>query len=68
MGNNLVEIAFFTSAAIVLHHRYIHKDDDRLNEVEKFFQVSDVQNHETWVLVFLGISLAAYVERKKLLD
>ena len=63
----LAEIALATSAVIILHHRYSHNDDETLTDFEKFFQVTDVQNHETWALVFLGISIAAYVERQKLL-
>ena len=64
----VVELALCTSVLLVLHHRYIHNDDENLTEFEKFFQVSDAHNHETCVLFLLGISLGSYIERHKLLD
>jgi len=59
--NHYVVLPLALSCGIVIHHRYSHRDDERLTEFEKWFQFDDVRNHETWVLFFLGIGLGAYV-------
>lgn len=48
----------FVIAGIVLaHHIYIHSDYDF---PDRAFQVSDVQNHETWVIASLALATGAY--------
>ena len=33
---------------LLLHHRYIHRDD--LTGVAQWFQIEDIMNHETWIV------------------
>jgi hypothetical protein len=58
--NHSVVLPLALSCGLIIHHRYDHRDDPRLNDFEKWFQIDDVRNHETWVLFFLGIGLGAY--------
>lgn len=45
------------AGALVAHHRYIHRDDPRLSETDKIFQINDIRNHETWVIFFIGVEI-----------
>ena len=51
------KIPLLISGVIILHHYQIHYDDNELNEFERFVQFDDINNHETWALFFLGISI-----------
>jgi hypothetical protein len=42
---------------ILLHHRWAHRADAALSSCEKWFQCSDIANHETWVVVSMTILL-----------
>ena len=55
MRYNLIPI--FISSIIILHHYIIHYNDKNLNGLEKFVQLSDIDNHETWALFFIGIAI-----------
>lgn len=48
----------FVAAAVVIvaHHRVKHRNDAHLSPVEKFFQVSDVSNHETWAVACVAFA------------
>ena len=48
---------------LILHHFIKHRNDLHLSLTEKFFQISDVDNHETFVLLFFGIMVGIIVER-----
>ena len=48
---------------LVLHHYIKHRNDNHLTIYEKFFQISDVNNHETFVLLFFGMMLGIILAR-----
>ena len=50
-------IPIFISFGIILHHYKKHYNDNRLNQLEKIIQFSDIDNHETWALFFFGIAI-----------
>lgn len=50
-------IPLIISAAIVLHHYKKHKNDPKFTLLDKFVQINDICNHETWALFFLGIGI-----------
>lgn len=39
-----------TAAALLAHHYYVHEE---LEMPDRLFQIKDVSNHETWVVVLL---------------
>ncbi len=53
--NNREYIPLIISLLIILHHYKKHKDDVKLSFLEKWVQIDDISNHETWALFFLGI-------------
>ena len=48
---------------LILHHYIKHRNDTHLTTYEKFFQISDVDNHETFVLLFFGMMLGIILAR-----
>ena len=48
---------FIIALLIIVHHFYIHKDDNHLNDIEKWIQYDDINNHETWWIFFVGIGV-----------
>lgn len=40
---------------ILAHHWVKHRND--LRGISRMFQISDVENHETWVVASLGVAL-----------
>ena len=50
-------IPFIISFIIILHHFIIHYNDYNPNIFNKFFQIKDINNHETVALFFLGIGI-----------
>ena len=40
---------------IMIHHYKKHMNDKKKSFFNKIFQISDIDNHETWALFFLGI-------------
>lgn len=48
---------------IIIHHFYIHYNDD-ISTIDKFFQISDVNNHETVVIGLIGIAVGFYLKNK----
>ena len=46
---------FFLILLLVFHHYYKHSNDSNKTTMEKFFQYSDVDNHETWIIFLIGI-------------
>ena len=59
--NRYVVLPLLFSGGILVHHRYKHAEDERLDEFEKWFQFDDVRNHETWALFLFGIGITAYI-------
>lgn len=57
-------IPIFISCVIVLHHYKKHYNDTKLTLLEKFVQFSDIDNHETWALFFLGIAIGMKINMK----
>lgn len=59
----------FVALIIVVHHYISHRNDRNMSFQDKIFQMSDVQNHETWVLFFVGIAIGcAFVSSQKWID
>ena len=54
MNNN---IPFIISAIIVLHHFIKHRNDPKFTFLDKFVQLNDICNHESWALFFFGIGI-----------
>lgn len=50
-------IPLIVSIIIVVHHFIKHQYDTHLSFFDKIVQISDIDNHETWALFFLGISI-----------
>jgi hypothetical protein len=50
-------IPLIISLAIILHHFKKHDKNPEFSLLDKFVQVDDINNHETWALFFLGISI-----------
>ena len=63
--NPYVVFPLFISGGLIVQHRYSHRNDAKLTEFEKWFQFSDITNHETWVIFFLGVSVTAYIAQRK---
>ena len=57
--------AVIVAVVILLHHRYKHANDPMTN-IDKWFQVSDVSNHETWIVAMcffaVGFVIASCVK------
>ena len=45
------------SILFIIHHRTKHRNNKNLIEFKKWFQLKDVNNHESKFLFFLGIGL-----------
>ena len=54
---DLVIVGIVLALIIMMHHIYIHSDYDF---PDRAFQLSDVQNHETWVVASLALAAGAY--------
>lgn len=54
---DLVTAGIILAILIIAHHIYIHSDYDF---PDRAFQVSDVQNHETWIIASLALATGAY--------
>ena len=56
-------IPIIISCGIILHHYKKHYNGSKLTLLEKFVQLSDIDNHETWALFFLGIAIGMKIDR-----
>ena len=54
-------ILLLISICIIIHHYLKHINNDKLNIVNKFIQIDDVNNHETWFLFFIGIFIGLLI-------
>ena len=50
-------IPIYISFGIILHHYQKHYNNSKLSKIQKFVQIDDINNHETWALFFLGIGI-----------
>lgn len=54
---DLIIAGIVLAILIMVHHIYIHSDYDF---PDRAFQISDVQNHETWIVASLALATGAY--------
>lgn len=57
----IVCLLIIIAIVIIFHH--IHKHDD-LKYPDRIFQISDISNHETWVIACLSLALGVYIGGK----
>lgn len=57
MKNYKRNIPFSIGILIILHHYKKHKNNKDFSTLDKFVQISDINNHETWALFFFGIGI-----------
>jgi len=50
-------IPFYIGILIILHHYIKHINYKCFSTLDKFIQISDIDNHETWALFFFGIGI-----------
>jgi hypothetical protein len=55
-----VLIPFTIGMLIIFHHFIKHFNDFHLSFLEKFVQLSDIDNHETWALFFFGVAIGMH--------
>ena len=55
-------IPLLISIVIIFHHYYKHKNDKNLTLFDKFIQIDDINNHETWALFFIGIFIGILIK------
>jgi len=54
-------IPFLIGIIIIIHHYIKHKENKKLNMIDKFIQIEDINNHETWALFFIGIGIGTII-------
>ena len=57
----IIHIGFAMIILLLLHHRYIHRNDKDKTGLQKWFQLRDVKNHETVELIILGIIIGLLI-------
>lgn len=65
MNNNNKKIPFLISILIILHHYHKHRNNPNFTTLDKFVQIKDIDNHETWALFFLGIGIGINFENNE---
>jgi hypothetical protein len=55
---DLVAVGIILAILIIVHHIYIHQNYEF---PDRAFQVSDIQNHETWVVASLALATGSYL-------
>ena len=53
--NIFVLLGFLLMLILLFHHRYIHNLDASKTQMQKWFQWEDINNHETIILLILGL-------------
>ena len=51
----MINLAILIIILLLIHHRFIHRNEAGFSELDKWFQWSDINNHETVILLLLGI-------------
>lgn len=54
----LAALLFSLAILLLVHHWMIHEHD--LSGTDRWFQLSDVQNHEAWIVVFVVSGCLVY--------
>ena len=62
MSKNKRNIPFYIGGLIILHHYIKHKKDKGIGTLNKFVQITDVDNHETWALFCVGIGIGMRIK------
>jgi hypothetical protein len=57
MKKQIGNIPFYIGILIILHHYKKHRKDKGFSILDKFVQIKDINNHETWALFFFGIGI-----------
>ena len=57
MKNKIISILI---NILIIHHYIIHINDDK-SFIDKVFQYSDIDNHETWVLFLIGMLIGGTI-------
>ena len=57
MKNQIRNIPFYIGILIILHHYNKHRKEKGFSILDKFVQIKDINNHETWALFFFGIGI-----------
>ena len=57
----LIVVSVVVIVFLLLHHRYKHRSDIDKTSLQKWFQWSDVNNHETAIVLLLGFTLGVAV-------
>lgn len=58
---NPIIIPLFIALVIILHHYKKHSSNPNFTLLEKFVQINDINNHETWAIFFIGISIGMLI-------
>lgn len=58
--HRVAAFAIIISIIIIIHHIYIHPEYDF---PDRAFQISDVADHETWVIASLAFAAGLYVSQ-----
>lgn len=58
---NQIIIPLFIALVIILHHYKKHSSNPNFTLLEKFVQIDDINNHETWALFFIGIAVGMLI-------
>ena len=59
--NICIFLSLFACVLIIFHHYVKHENDLHLTQMQKFFQIKDVSNHEAFVFLFFGIFLGLLI-------
>lgn len=60
-GDWIRSVPFVISFLIVLHHYIKHRKNRKFSFIDKLMQVSDIDNHETWAIFFLGLGIGLHL-------
>ena len=52
---------------LLIHHRIKHNDSD-ISELNKWFEYEDINNHETCILVLLGMIVIIMINKYKFIN
>jgi hypothetical protein len=72
----LTTIPIAVSVGLLIHHRFKHNNDvyfdnpnpknidgTQFTEADKWFQLTDINNNETWALFFSGVGLGRLTKK-----
>ena len=59
--NICIFLSLFACVLIIFHHYVKHENDLHLTQMQTFFQIKDVSNHEAFVFLFFGTFLGLLI-------